>query len=89
MKFLIFATFVTAQPGSMTSLLHFGDIIEKNILTIINNPNRKLEFLINHENLYRFGFNYCDAGKTKNVLKGQIIKGIFTPEIAYNLMTSG
>ena len=62
-NFILFATFVSAQPGSMTSLLHFGDIIEKNILTIINNPNRKLEFLINHENLYRFGFNYCDAGK--------------------------
>ena len=63
-NFVLFATFVSAQPGSMTSLLHFGDIIEKNILTIINNPNRKLEFLINHENLYRFGFNYCDAGKS-------------------------
>ena len=61
MILLFFITLVNGQPGSMTSLLHFGDIIEKNILTIINNPNRQLEFLINHENLYKFGFDYCDA----------------------------
>lgn len=62
MLLLVFVLkFALAQPGSMTSLLHFGDIIEKNILTIINDPNRRLEFLINHESLYKYGFDYCDA----------------------------
>ena len=60
-------TCIFAKPGSLTSLLHFGDIIEKNILKIINDPNGDLEYLINQERLYRYGFDYCDADLDKVV----------------------